>query len=189
MAWRQPNPTDSRFSVDVVVPANSSATLTVASTGLAGITEGGKPIHRAKGVRLLGVNGGGPPAAQLRHLRHPERDGIVTCGRTGRPADRGSDGAAPWAARTAATVLAGLAGTIAVAGAMVAPKPAGASPPGPLNARQLASGAADACIVGGGSRPTVAWSQLSNPILSAPAAGVKDEALVGRAEVDTSSAT
>ena len=58
VAWRQPTPADPRFSVDVTVPANSTATLTVASNGPAGITESGQPIHRVKGVRLLGLNGG-----------------------------------------------------------------------------------------------------------------------------------
>jgi alpha-L-rhamnosidase len=58
VAWRQATPAEPRFSVDVTVPANSTATLTVASNGLAGITESGQPIHRVKGVRLLGLNGG-----------------------------------------------------------------------------------------------------------------------------------
>ena len=58
VAWRRPTPTDARFAVDVTVPANSTATLTVPSNGAGGITEGGLPIHRVEGVRLLGLNGG-----------------------------------------------------------------------------------------------------------------------------------
>ena len=58
VAWRKPTPTDPRFAVDVTVPANSTATLTVASNGAAGITESGQPIHRVDGVRLLGLSGG-----------------------------------------------------------------------------------------------------------------------------------
>jgi alpha-L-rhamnosidase len=58
VAWRRPTPADPWFSVDVTVPANSTATLTVASSGVAGITEGGQPIHRVKGVRLLGLSAG-----------------------------------------------------------------------------------------------------------------------------------
>ena len=34
VAWRRPTPADPRFSVDVAVPANSTATLTVASNGV-----------------------------------------------------------------------------------------------------------------------------------------------------------
>lgn len=46
-----------------------------------------------------------------------------------------------------------------------------------LTAGQLADGAGHACVAGPGPA-TVDWSGLSNPILSAPHAGVKDQALV-----------
>ena len=55
--------------------------------------------------------------------------------------------------------------------------PSSAGPPA-LTARDLAAGAGHACIVAGSGHPTVDWSALRNPILSSPAAGVKDEALV-----------
>ncbi|HEV3132974.1 MAG TPA: hypothetical protein VGY51_13530 [Acidimicrobiales bacterium] len=53
-----------------------------------------------------------------------------------------------------------------------------ASSPPALTGRELMDGAGHACIVGGSVRPTVSWSQLANPILSYPLAGVKDEALI-----------
>ncbi len=64
--------------------------------------------------------------------------------------------------------------------ALVGPVPpsAGASPAGPISTQQLSAGADHACIVNGSSRPAVAWSALRNPILSEPAGGVKDQALV-----------
>jgi hypothetical protein len=53
------------------------------------------------------------------------------------------------------------------------------SPSGPaLTGQELMDGAGHACIVAGSVPPTVSWSQLGNPILSYPAAGVKDEALM-----------
>ena len=61
VAWRRPTPTDPRFSVDVLVPPNSNATLTVSTTSAGhepGITEGGRPIRGAAGVHLVGVSGG-----------------------------------------------------------------------------------------------------------------------------------
>jgi hypothetical protein len=42
----------------------------------------------------------------------------------------------------------------------------------------LAAGADHACMVGGSSGTAVDWAALCNPILSYPAAGVKDEAIV-----------
>ena len=61
MAWRRPTPAEPRFSVDVLVPPNSNATLTV-PTMAAGhpdrITEGGRPIRGVTGVRLADVGGG-----------------------------------------------------------------------------------------------------------------------------------
>ncbi len=63
-------------------------------------------------------------------------------------------------------------------GSTAAPSPSGRTRPPVLTAGQLAAGAGHACITGGAGAPTVDWSALRNPILSSPAAGVKDEALV-----------
>jgi hypothetical protein len=52
-----------------------------------------------------------------------------------------------------------------------------ASPQG-LTARDLRAGADHACIVPGSGRPAIDWSRLHNPILSEPAGGAKDEALI-----------
>jgi hypothetical protein len=69
--------------------------------------------------------------------------------------------------------LAGSAGAVA-SGA----RGASASSPSPApSLSALSTGAGHACVVGPG-RPTVDWSDLGNPILSEPAAGVKDQALV-----------
>jgi alpha-L-rhamnosidase len=58
VAWRRPTPADPRFSVDVEVPPNSAATLTVPADREGDITEGGRPIRVAAGVRLLARSGG-----------------------------------------------------------------------------------------------------------------------------------
>ncbi len=61
VAWRRPTPADPRFSVDVLVPPNSHAALTVPTTAgghAAGITEGGRPIGGVAGVHLVGAGGG-----------------------------------------------------------------------------------------------------------------------------------
>ncbi len=50
--------------------------------------------------------------------------------------------------------------------------------PSTLSTTELMDGAGHACIITGSGQPTIDWSQLRNPILSAPSAGVKDEALV-----------
>jgi hypothetical protein len=42
----------------------------------------------------------------------------------------------------------------------------------------VAAGSDHACIVPGSGHPTVAWSRLADPIVSEPAAGVKDQALI-----------
>jgi hypothetical protein len=47
-----------------------------------------------------------------------------------------------------------------------------------LTARDQASGAAHACIAGDSRAPTVQWSSLRNPLLTARRAGVKDEAII-----------
>jgi len=64
--------------------------------------------------------------------------------------------------------------------------PAGASPTGGqgatvsprLTAASLRAGSDHACVVPGQRPPAIAWSQLHNPILSEPTAGVKDQAVV-----------
>jgi alpha-L-rhamnosidase len=58
VAWRRPTSADPRFSVDVAVPPNSTATLSVAADGPGGLTEGGRPIREVAGVRPLGTTGG-----------------------------------------------------------------------------------------------------------------------------------
>ncbi len=50
--------------------------------------------------------------------------------------------------------------------------------PPTYTATQAAAGASHQCVVPGSGTPTVAWSQVRNPILSSPTAGVKDQALV-----------
>ncbi len=40
------------------MPPNVTATLTVAAGDRGGLTEGGSPIDRARGVRVLGLEGG-----------------------------------------------------------------------------------------------------------------------------------
>ena len=58
VAWRRPTAADPRVSVDMHVPANSTATLTVPARDRAGLSESGAPIDRARGVRVLRVDGG-----------------------------------------------------------------------------------------------------------------------------------
>jgi alpha-L-rhamnosidase len=58
VAWRRPTPADPGLTVDVAVPPNSAATLTVAARDRAGLTEGGIPVDRAPGVRVLAIGGG-----------------------------------------------------------------------------------------------------------------------------------
>jgi alpha-L-rhamnosidase len=58
VAWRRATPGDPHVSVAVDVPPNSTATLAVAAGDRAGLTEGGSPIDHARGVRVLGLEGG-----------------------------------------------------------------------------------------------------------------------------------
>jgi len=58
VAWRRPTRDDAGFVVDVDVPPNSTAVLTVPADRPDGITEGGRPLHRVAGVRLSGIGGG-----------------------------------------------------------------------------------------------------------------------------------
>lgn len=74
--------------------------------------------------------------------------------------------------------LAAAAGALALV--LLAPGTPGAAADHPptLTDAQLAAGADHDCIVPGSGTPRVAWSQLRNPVLSYPAAGAKDEALI-----------
>ncbi len=58
VAWRRPTPADPRISVDVDVPPNSTAVLSVAARSRPGLTESGSPVDRARGVRVLEVAAG-----------------------------------------------------------------------------------------------------------------------------------
>jgi hypothetical protein len=73
----------------------------------------------------------------------------------------------------AAVVLAGCSSSGATA-----PSSGGTAVVAGLSAQELAAGAGHACIVPGGGTAVVDWARLGNPVLSYPAAGVKDEALI-----------
>jgi len=47
-----------RLTLEVVVPANTTATVCIPTRNLAGITESGKTVHDAKAVKFLGEEGG-----------------------------------------------------------------------------------------------------------------------------------
>jgi hypothetical protein len=72
----------------------------------------------------------------------------------------------------ALTLLAGCG-----AGATGSSEPVGGQVSPPLTGQELTGGVGHACIVSGPVAPGVAWSRLSNPILSYGSGGVKDEAL------------
>ncbi|MHB8497466.1 MAG: glycoside hydrolase family protein [Acidimicrobiales bacterium] len=57
------------------------------------------------------------------------------------------------------------------------PASSGAISP-PLTHAAVLAGAGRSCVVPGSGPPKVAWSELENPILSSPIAGVKDEAII-----------
>jgi alpha-L-rhamnosidase len=46
-----------RFFLNVIIPANTTATVYVPAASAANVTEGGKPLDRAEGVRLLRMDG------------------------------------------------------------------------------------------------------------------------------------
>ena len=46
------------FSLDVTVPANTTATVYVPATSEGAVTEGGKPASQAEGVRFVGMKDG-----------------------------------------------------------------------------------------------------------------------------------
>jgi alpha-L-rhamnosidase len=58
VAWSAPTPGDRMFSVEVTVPPNSTATLTVVAPDQGALTEGGAPIAGVDGVRILGISDG-----------------------------------------------------------------------------------------------------------------------------------
>jgi hypothetical protein len=68
--------------------------------------------------------------------------------------------------------------TVATVALLTGTGPAGATATAPLTVQQLAAGADHACVTPGGADPTIDWSDLHNPVLSEPAAGVKDQAVV-----------
>lgn len=51
-AWKC---TDEALALEVTIPANTKATLYLPAMGLAGITESGKPVLEAEGVRFIGM--------------------------------------------------------------------------------------------------------------------------------------
>jgi alpha-L-rhamnosidase len=58
VAWRLPTPRDPHVSVDMTVPPNSRATVSLSARSREGLSEGGSPIGRAGDVRVLGVEHG-----------------------------------------------------------------------------------------------------------------------------------
>ncbi len=58
VAWRAPTAADGHVTVEVGVPPNSTATLSVAAPAQGALTEGGVPIAGAHGVHLLGISDG-----------------------------------------------------------------------------------------------------------------------------------
>jgi alpha-L-rhamnosidase len=58
VAWRLPSSGDRHVSVDMTVPPNSTAILSVAALSRSGLSEGGSPIGHAEGVHVLGVEHG-----------------------------------------------------------------------------------------------------------------------------------
>jgi|HubBroStandDraft_6_1064221.scaffolds.fasta_scaffold35637_2 alpha-L-rhamnosidase len=55
VTWSRPTAADPGFSVEVTVPTNSTATVTIPADRSSDVTEGGRPADRAVGVRVLGV--------------------------------------------------------------------------------------------------------------------------------------
>jgi alpha-L-rhamnosidase len=58
VAWSRPPASHPPFSVEVTVPPNSTAQVRVPGRTVRAITEGGRAIDRASGIRLLGMAGG-----------------------------------------------------------------------------------------------------------------------------------
>ncbi|MHB1584421.1 MAG: family 78 glycoside hydrolase catalytic domain, partial [Acidimicrobiales bacterium] len=53
--WRRPSDAVRSFTLDLDVPANAAATVVLPATGRAGLTESGRAIDRAPGVRVVAV--------------------------------------------------------------------------------------------------------------------------------------
>ncbi len=58
VAWRRPTSGDPHLTVDLKVPPNSTATLTLGARTRDSLSESGAPIDRVRGVRVLGVAAG-----------------------------------------------------------------------------------------------------------------------------------
>jgi len=58
VAWRRPARPGEAFTLDVAVPANSTATVELPAPARDWLREGGAPVDRAAGVRVLRVQGG-----------------------------------------------------------------------------------------------------------------------------------
>ena len=55
--WRRSHGDDDVFTLDVAVPANASATVRIPARGTASISESGRPLSRATGIRVLAADG------------------------------------------------------------------------------------------------------------------------------------
>jgi alpha-L-rhamnosidase len=58
VAWSRSQPDDRGFSLTVSVPPNTQALVTVPATYRSEVTEGGRPLDQARGIRFLSVGGG-----------------------------------------------------------------------------------------------------------------------------------
>ena len=58
ISWSRPSAADPHFALEVTVPPNSVASATLPADAAGAITDGGKPLGRAPGVRLVGAVGG-----------------------------------------------------------------------------------------------------------------------------------
>jgi alpha-L-rhamnosidase len=53
VAWRRPASPGSEFVLDVTVPANASATVHLSAAASRDVTDGGRPLHGAPGIRQV----------------------------------------------------------------------------------------------------------------------------------------
>jgi alpha-L-rhamnosidase len=58
VAWQQPTTGDSAFTIDVTVPANTRATVSIPAVSSTAITESGHALAQAVGVHFMGMVGG-----------------------------------------------------------------------------------------------------------------------------------
>jgi alpha-L-rhamnosidase len=58
VAWRRPATAGDQYVLDLTVPPNASATVHVPASGATNVTEGGRPLSAAPGVRVLASTGG-----------------------------------------------------------------------------------------------------------------------------------